>query len=135
MMVGYLAVLIGLTLGGFHEPRVSMNLVPFKCIVHDLRAGGRDLKVNFVGNLVAFLPMGVLVPLMAGGRRPALRVAVASFGLSLVIEVLQGLSGRRVADVDDVILNTAGGLIGYGLWLGYRAIGRGGCRKSRGLEE
>jgi glycopeptide antibiotics resistance protein len=119
----FLAVLLVLTLGGFYQPRAPVNLVPLKSIVHDLQAGGRHLVVNFLGNIVAFLPMGVLVPSLFGGRRPALRVAVASFVLSLMIELLQGVSGRRVADVDDVILNTVGGLIGYGLWQGSGRVG------------
>ena len=73
--------------------------------------------VNFLGNLAAFVPMGWLLLGLLGRRRLALRVAGLSLVLSLIIEVLQGLSGRRVADVDDVILNTAGGLIGYGFWV------------------
>jgi glycopeptide antibiotics resistance protein len=119
LLTAFLVVLLGLTLGGFYQPRAPVNLIPLKSIGHDLRAGGRDLVINFLGNLVVFLPMGVLVPSMVGGDRPGWRVAAASFGLSLAIEVLQGVSGRRVADIDDVILNTIGGVIGYGLWRGY----------------
>jgi glycopeptide antibiotics resistance protein len=121
LLVAYLVVLFGLTLGGLYQPHPTTNLVPFRSMGHDLRAGGRHLVVNFLGNLAAFLPMGVLVPTLAGGRAAA-RVGAASLGLSVLIEVLQGISGRRVADVDDVILNTLGGMIGYGLWLGYRRL-------------
>ncbi len=50
-------------------------------------------------------------------------------GVSLLIEVLQGISGRRVADVDDVILNTLGGLMGYGCWLARSSGGICGGRR------
>lgn len=120
LLLAYLAVMLGLTLGGLYQPHAPRNFVPFRSMGHDLRAGGRHLIVNFLGNLVAFLPMGALVPVVAPGRRPALRVAAASLGFSLVIEILQGVSGLRVADVDDLILNTIGGLMGYGLLLGWR---------------
>lgn len=122
LLLGYLAVMLGLTLGGFYQPHPERNFVPFRSMDHDLRAGGRHLVVNFLGNLGAFLPMGILVPILAPGGRPALRVAAASLAFSLGIEVLQGISGVRVADVDDVILNTVGGLAGYGLLLGWRQL-------------
>ena len=49
--------------------------------------------------------------------------------LSAMIEVGQYVSGRRVADVDDLILNTLGGLLGY-LTLRY-LLGRGAVRAAQ----
>jgi glycopeptide antibiotics resistance protein len=121
LMVAYLIVLFALTLGGFYQPKAPRNFSPFRSIVHDLERGGIEFVVNTLGNLAAFLPMGWLLPGLLGRRCSALRVAGLSLALSLLIEVLQGISGRRVADVDDLILNTAGGLMGYGLRL---AVGR-----------
>ena len=116
LTAAYLLVLFGLTLGGFYQPHAPRNFVPFRTIAHDIRAGGPEFVVNFLGNLAVMLPMGWLVPIWLGRRCSAVRVGLASFGLSVLIEVLQGLSRRRVADIDDVILNTVGGLVGYGLW-------------------
>ena len=121
----YLATLFWLTLGGFYQARPSINLVPFWMIRHDIEEGGRKFLVNFVGNLVVTLPVGWFLAFLLGSRCSAFKVGLASFLLSLLIEVLQGISGRRVADVDDFILNTIGGLIGYILWRGAeRGIGR-----------
>jgi glycopeptide antibiotics resistance protein len=117
MMVAYLMVLFALTLGMFYHPKAPRNFVPFRSIEHDVKAGGSEFVVNFLGNVAAFVPMGWLLPSLLGRRRLALRVAGLSLALSLLVEVLQGISGRRVADVDDVILNTLGGLVGYGFWL------------------
>ncbi len=117
LFVLYLCVLFGLTLGGFYHLGATRNLIPFRTIEHDLRKGGWEFLVNFVGNLVITLPIGWFLPLLLGRKCNAVRVGATAMGLSVVIEVLQGLSRRRVADVDDVILNTVGGLCGYGIWL------------------
>ena len=71
----FLAALLILTLGGFYQPHAPVNLVPFRTILFDLRVGGRDMVINFFGNLVAFLPVGVLVPSIVRNHRPALSVA------------------------------------------------------------
>jgi glycopeptide antibiotics resistance protein len=127
-LFAYLAVLCRLTLFMFPQPNPRPNLVPLRMIRFDVARGGAPFVVNILGNLGVFLPMGFLVPILWPRRSGSMlgRVATASFGLSLVIEVLQYFSGRRVADVDDLILNTLGGCLGYGLWsLGLRAARRG----------
>jgi glycopeptide antibiotics resistance protein len=59
--------------------------------------------------------MGLIPPLILRRRITPRQVALFSLTLSLMIEVPQFLTGRRVADVDDLILNTAGGLLGYAM--------------------
>ena len=117
LLAGYLIVLLTLTLLLFRAPEVGVppNLTPFRSICRDWHAGGHGLLVNIEGNVVAFLPLGVLVPLIR--RRPtrAWHVALLGAALSLTIEVLQLASGRRTADVDDILLNTLGALVGYAL--------------------
>ncbi len=128
LMVLYLMVLFALTLGGFYRPHSPRNFVPFRSIEHDVRVGGREFVINFVGNIVVTVPMGLMLPSLLG-RCSTLRVAGVCLALSSVIEILQGISGRRVADVDDVILNTLGGVIGWGLWVGGRWLfARSGLR-------
>ena len=116
----YTAFLLVLTLVLFPGDHPGPNLVPFQSIAHDWQTGGRDFVVNFLGNVVAFIPFGVLIPLTR--RRPTswwvvLLVCVA---LSAAIEAMQFASGRRVADVDDVLLNGIGGLVGYGILRAWR---------------
>jgi glycopeptide antibiotics resistance protein len=118
LSVAYLVVFLGLTLGGFYHPGASKNLVPFRTMEHDLRKGGWEFVINFVGNMVVTLPIGWIMPFFLGKRCSTGKVAAAALTLSSGIEFLQGISGQRVADIDDVILNTAGGLVGYGLWVG-----------------
>lgn len=113
LLGAHVLTFLGLTLLSFPQAHPPVNVVPFRSMTHDLKEGGRHLGVNFVGNLAAFLPLGVLIPFaeprLASGRWIALIAAL----FSGFVEVAQYLSARRVADIDDVILNVAGALISY----------------------
>lgn len=74
---------------------------------------------TFALNVIMMLPLGVLLPLVLGRIRWGRVVAVA-FAVSLGIEVLQGVtnvvvSSGRAADVNDLIANTAGAVLGFAL--------------------
>ena len=101
-----------LILGG---KQATLNLIPFRMMVHDWRVGGTPLVVNFLGNIVAFLPFGVLLPMVRTTRTRAREIACVAAGFSTAIEAMQYLFARRNADVDDILLNTLGALLGYGL--------------------
>jgi glycopeptide antibiotics resistance protein len=129
LMVLYLAVFFGLTLGGLYQANPRPNFEPFRTIRQDLELGGSEFVINVLGNLAAGLPMGLLLPSLLGRRCSWAKVAGLALAVSLLIESLQGISGRRVADVDDLILNTSGALLGYGFLL---AAGRAWAWGSRG---
>ncbi|WP_374227714.1 VanZ family protein [Streptomyces sp. CJ_13] len=75
------------------------------------------------GNLLLGLPFGVLLPVLLPPARGLVRVAVVTLCLMTLVELIQGaLVTGRVFDIDDVILNTAGALLGY-LLIG-RRLGR-----------
>lgn len=70
-------------------------------------------------NIVVFLPVGVLVPLLAAGASWR-RVLVVGAAFSLAIEVSQYVAahlfhGGHVADVNDLLFNVVGALLGFGL--------------------
>jgi glycopeptide antibiotics resistance protein len=70
-----------------------------------------------VGNLLLLLPVGLLGPVVLPWMDRWLRVLVASLALSTAIELAQlGISDRS-ADVDDVLLNVAGAILGYAVLL------------------
>jgi glycopeptide antibiotics resistance protein len=75
--------------------------------------------------VLAFVPLGVLLPILWPSRRSLIAVVSAGLAISLALEAVQVtlslLIGApyRVADVDDVIINVLGVALGYGL---YRAI-------------
>jgi glycopeptide antibiotics resistance protein len=109
----YILFLLDIALFRFQATNPKPNWVPFRMIMNDWRYGGLGFVVNFLGNLVAFLPMGALPPLIRTRRTALWQVALFSFLISFMIEAGQYVSGRRVPDVDDLILNTLGGVLGY----------------------
>jgi glycopeptide antibiotics resistance protein len=105
--------LLDIALFQFPGTNPSINWVPFRSMINDWRTGGWEFVINFLGNVVAFLPIGLLPPLIRRRRTTLRQMALFSLAISLTIEVGQFVSGRRVPDVDDLILNTLGGVAGY----------------------
>ncbi|MFX3675119.1 MAG: VanZ family protein [Paenisporosarcina sp.] len=68
--------------------------------------------INFLGNIVMFMPIGFLLPLLWEKFEPFYITIGLGFLLSLSIEILQ-LPQMRSSDVDDLWLNTLGTIIGY----------------------
>ncbi|CAM5245069.1 VanZ family protein OS=Streptomyces tendae OX=1932 GN=F3L20_16630 PE=4 SV=1 [Streptomyces tendae] len=81
----------------------------------------RDAVKQIGGNILLGVPFGVLAPVVAPRTRGAsCGSLVLTAVVMLLVEVAQGaLVTGRAFDIDDVILNTAGALIGY-LLLGRR---------------
>ncbi|MFF9687786.1 VanZ family protein [Streptomyces sp. NPDC014623] len=68
------------------------------------------------GNLLLGAPFGVLLPILVPRRRRMVRMMVLTASVMAVVELAQGaLVAGRAFDIDDVILNTAGALLGYAL--------------------
>lgn len=102
------------------QGRVRMaNLTPFKTIARYLFNPQRftldTLVVNLVGNIGFFIPLGILLPLVFPALDSIRRIFCVSAGLILLIESAQWTLNVGVFDVDDLILNLLGSLIGYGL--------------------
>ncbi|MGP0070250.1 MAG: VanZ family protein [Isosphaeraceae bacterium] len=109
----YTLFLFDLALLQFPSKNPTYNLIPLHTIIADCTTGGRGFAVNFVGNIVAFMPIGLMPAFVRPRSARAWHVALFCLSLSLMIELGQYLSGRRTTDVDDLILNTLGGLVGY----------------------
>ena len=88
----------------------SANLIPFKEILrYDF--GSNLFYRNIFGNLLLFLPYGLYITYYLDLKKP-LSVMGYAFIISLSIELIQSIIGR-VFDVDDIILNVLGALLGY----------------------
>lgn len=75
------------------------------------------------GNVLLGMPFGVLLPVLAPKARGALRVVVTTGLVMVLVELAQGAVVQgRAFDVDDVIMNTTGALLGYLLF--GRRLGR-----------
>ena len=109
----------GLVLGPWPFPWA--NLVPFDTIGQALQLGSDWPQFwLLMGNIAAFIPLGVFIGALRPGGHSWRRAFVTGLAISVVIELsqlcLSLLMGfpYRVADVDDVIANVAGTLLGYG---------------------
>lgn len=96
------------------------NLTPFKEIsrfyTYREQIGYGAFFLNFFGNILAFMPIGFLVPILVKKRHPMAFTIAVAFLLSLCIELIQLVAKVGSFDVDDLILNTAGGILGYFLY-------------------
>lgn len=73
--------------------------------------------MNLVGNVLAFIPFGLFVPMIAPRLDTPLRVTLLSLEFSLAVELIQLVSKVGSFDVDDILLNTIGGILGYIIWI------------------
>lgn len=95
----------------------SLNLVPFYSINGYMSGTIEGFSFgNVVGNFLIFMPLGVYLPLFMKDKRVSTNLFII-FMTTVLVEVLQWTFGIGAADIDDVILNFAGGLIGI---LGYK---------------
>lgn len=78
---------------------------------------------NLFGNVIIFMPFGFFMP-MASRYRSCFSAVFYSFGLSLCVETFQLLTKVGCFDVDDLLLNTIGGLAGYVIFAFCAAIRR-----------
>jgi len=81
----------------------------------DIYNGKNNLIVEVLLNVVLFIPIGLMLSCVVKGKR-WLKVMMVAFGLSLCIELSQLIFKRGLCEVDDVIHNTLGAMIG---WWGY----------------
>ena len=92
-----------------------INLVPFVHMTDYVIK--REAVLNFVGNVTMFMPIGVIYPMVYKELNTHWKVIAAGVGFSLFIEILQLPFFDRVTDMDDLILNSLGYVIGYGIYL------------------
>lgn len=75
--------------------------------------GFESFVVNIFGNIFAFAPFGFVLPIISYKNRKFWNIALLSLEFSLTIELIQLLFKVGIFDVDDIIMNTIGGMIGY----------------------
>ena len=85
----------------------------------------REALLNLIGNTAMFIPLGIVWPAVFKKLNTHGKVILAGVGVSLTIEVLQLPFFGRSTDIDDLILNTLGFLIGYGIYLLVRKLRKG----------
>jgi glycopeptide antibiotics resistance protein len=99
----------------------SINLIPFKNIawyfVHYAQGdvSTRGFIINMLGNVIAFAPMGLFLPLLLKRLNRLLPFTLFTAGCIVFIEVTQILHLTGFCDIDDLILNLGGACAFYGI--------------------
>lgn len=139
LLAGYLALLVYFLFfsEGFGRTascrEYRYNLRPFQEILRFVRyrhiVGFRAFFINIFGNILAFVPLGCFLPLLAK-RKSAFCTVLGCFTFSLAVELTQLVTKLGCCDVDDLLLNTCGGGLGYLLYVLFRTIRK---RKGAGV--
>ncbi len=87
----------------------------FYSFVKDIQDGRLRISGNFIGNIILFIPVGVLFPLTRDEHR-CVKTGFVALCFSIIIEIIQLVSHRGYFEVDDLILNTLGAVMGYGIY-------------------
>ncbi len=101
-----------------------VNLLPF--VQLKFYSSKRDLLLNVIGNVAMFIPSGILLPVLYRRLDSFWKVLGAGALLSLGIELLQLPFSVRATDVDDLIQNSCGVALGYGIYALARRCSRPG---------
>ncbi|MYL55011.1 VanZ family protein [Pontibacillus yanchengensis] len=98
------------------SPSPNINLVPFATIQQQLSHSYYLVPLrNIGGNILLFIPLGFIVSLKYQWLSSLGKVILFGVGLSLIIETIQIPLNMRSFDVDDLLLNGVGTIVGYGL--------------------
>lgn len=105
-----------------------INFIPF---VDFLQYDKRSFIIQVIGNIAMFVPLGFLLPLSFDKCKQMTKTVKYSFLTSLIIELLQLIiciflikAPFRVFDINDLILNTFGAILGYILYLILKSLKR-----------
>jgi glycopeptide antibiotics resistance protein len=95
---------------------VDDNLIPFHTLAIYWRNLGSEFWMrNLFGNLALLLPLGLLGSIAFPALDRWWRIALVALLYSVAIELIQRLVPARSADIDDVIVNVAGALLGWAI--------------------
>ncbi len=107
------------TIENFHYSLLNANWLPLKTISHYshllVTQSGTLFYIafyNLVGNVLLFMPMGFLMPFIVEEHR-FFKVMIISFLISCSLELIQLVTLLGCFDVDDMILNVLGAILGY----------------------
>ena len=95
---------VGLPTLQFMRFELSLTLTPFLPMIADFK--------NTILNIILFIPLGIMLPFLWKKYNTLKATAMFGFFMSLAIELLQILT-YRATDINDIIANTFGAVLGY----------------------
>ncbi|MCG0275387.1 MAG: VanZ family protein [Thermosediminibacteraceae bacterium] len=93
---------------------LGSNFVPMKTVFHYLSGEITSIgKINIIANVILFIPLGFLIPFLVKKFNKFATVIGLAFVISLIFELIQLIFGIGNFDIDDLILNSFGAMIGF----------------------
>ena len=117
LFIIYILLLYYLLLGT-ENASSGMNFIPFKEITR-YSIGSKAFFYNVIGNIVLFIPFGYFVSDYLKAKKTH-QILIVSTLISLTAELIQYKIGRAF-DVDDIILNVLGAILGFMCYISIRA--------------
>lgn len=101
----------------YEERQYAYNLEPFREIMrfwtYRGELGVTAVFTNLLGNVLCFVPFGAILPVLNRRARNFFLITLLSFELSFLVEAVQLIFRVGSFDVDDLMLNTLGGILGF----------------------
>lgn len=119
LFIGYIAVIIFATILLERSSRFGnsqINLYPLSSYRYAWNHFQMREWRNIILNICMFVPLGMILPLYDHVFRKSWLTYISGFGLTLFIESTQYITKRGIFEIDDMINNTIGCMIGFGLW-------------------
>jgi glycopeptide antibiotics resistance protein len=108
------------------EGLFTYNVRPFQTILgYFSNFNGLSITDQFVGNVLAFVPFGFLLPLFIPRLGSFIRMVGSTVAFSFLVEIAQLIFCVGAFDVDDLLLTTFGGVIGFLLTKAFHKKNRG----------
>ena len=105
--------ILPINISDFKAVSITPSMLPFLTILGGDGGGVRDIVIEILLNVVFFIPLGILYPLIVSREKGIVKsIALISITFSLFIEVMKYCTGRHF-DIDNIIFNIIGAIAGY----------------------
>ena len=110
--------------GYWDELSQNINLVPFRTIGRYMdrlyNSAGKlnhQAVINLGGNVIMFIPLGFLLPFVSDRAKKLKNCFVMTFALLMLVETVQLFTLLGSFDIDDLLLNIIGIMLGYVIYV------------------
>lgn len=113
----FIILTMTILIGGINfNPQYNLiNFVPFKFLIETYDMGYKAMISQVVANIIMFVPVGLLLPIVLKKCRVLKYTCLYSLLFTFSIEFVQYFIGRS-CDIDDIIMNLIGSVLGYGIY-------------------
>ncbi len=104
-------------LSAFGSMERTISIIPFSSLLDMINNNISLVRIieNVLGNIVLFIPFGLLLPIVINEKSK--KILLYGFGTSVFIEIAQFIFALGSSDIDDILFNTLGVIVGYTLYI------------------